>query len=114
MINTYLYQLKSLLNYYDDNNNYHKGFLLELITCLEYNNFILNNDVDYEYKQKYNISKYDDGIDLFDIKNNIIAQVKNYKENTYLNEHMLGTFYGYVIQLINQNFKFNIFKNINN
>ena len=110
--NIYLYQLRDLLKYYDDNLNYHKGFLLELITCLEYNNFILNKDVDNNYKLKYGISKYDDGIDLFDINNNIIAQVKNYKPNTYITEKILGTFYGYVIQLYNT-FKFHIYTSEN-
>lgn len=67
-----------------------KGTILELICCLEDNNFIMYDDIDSNYKIKYNMKIYDDGIDIIDINNNIIGQCKYFKPYSTISNHILG------------------------
>ena len=66
------------------------------------------NDVSYEYKDKYNLSKIDNGIDCVDIINNKIYQVKFYSKGKELSNNKLGSFYVYVFNLQKFNFKYYI------
>ena len=82
-----------------------KGTILELINCIK-NNCLMYNDVSFEYKEKYNLSFTDDGIDCIDIDNNKISQVKFYSKGKTINNHILGTFFVYLHNLQKYNFKF--------
>ena len=120
IFNTYLSQLQTIILQLNIETNkifkYHlKGTLLEIICCLIDNNFKMYDDIDISYKRKYDLSLYDDGIDIIDINNNIIGQCKYYKPNSKISDHTLGTFLKYVINLMEYNFKYNLYlsENVN-
>ena len=75
-----------------------KGNLLELITCIIYK-CLMYNDIDYTFKELYNLPIYDEGIDCIDIINNILYQVKFYSKNHYCNNKELGTFINFAYEL---------------
>ena len=111
---SYLSQLQTIILQLDIETNqtlkYHlKGTLLEIICCLLDNNFKMYDDIDISYKRKYNLSLYDNGIDIIDTNNNIIGQCKYYKPKSKISDHILGSFLRYVINLMEYNFKFNLF-----
>jgi len=111
---SYLSQLQTIILQLDIETNqtlkYHlKGTLLEIICCLLDHNFKMYDDIDISYKRKYNLSLYDDGIDIIDTNNNIIGQCKYYKPKSKISDHTLGSFLRYVINLMEYNFKFNLF-----
>lgn len=56
-----------------------KGSLLELLTCIKYK-CKLYEDISYEFKEQYNLSYKDDGIDCIDETNDMIYQVKCYEK----------------------------------
>lgn len=92
-------RLKKLLANYDDKNNKHKGDLLEYICALKYPGYKLYNDISVFYKLENDLSIYDDGIDIIDIENKKIGQVKNWKKGSYLSSNKLGTFLAYCIAM---------------
>jgi len=75
-----------------------KGTILELINCIK-NDCLMYNDVSFEYKEKYNLSFTDNGIDCIDVNNNKIYQVKFYSKNKYISDHILGTFFKNILKL---------------
>jgi len=75
-----------------------KGNILELINCIK-NNCLMYNDVPDEYKEQFNLSLNDTGIDNIDIINNKIYQVKFYSKGKYISDHILGTFFKNILKL---------------
>jgi len=94
------YLINCFENIYDDKFIIwkNKGTILELINCIK-NNCLMYNDVSFEYKEKYNLSFTDDGIDCIDVNNNKIYQVKFYSKNKYISDHILGTFFKNILKL---------------
>ena len=111
---SYLSQLQTIILQLDIETNqtlkYHlKGTLLEIICCLLDHNFKMYDDIDISYKRKYNLSLYDDGIDIIDTNNNIIGQCKYYKPKSKISDHILGSFLKYIINLMEYKFKYNLY-----
>ena len=111
---SYLSQLQTIILQLDIETNqtlkYHlKGTLLEIICCLLDHNFKMYDDIDISYKRKYNLSLYDDGIDIIDTKHNIIGQCKYYKPKSKISDHILGSFLKYIINLMEYKFKYNLY-----
>jgi len=94
------YLINCFENIYDDKFIIwkNKGTILELINCIK-NDCLMYNDVSFEYKEKYNLSFTDDGIDCIDVNDNKIYQVKFYSKGKYISDHILGTFFKNILKL---------------
>ena len=84
-----------------------KGTILELVNCIK-NNCLMYKDVPFDYKDKYNLSFIDDGIDCININDNIFYQVKFYSKHQRLFNNDLDSFFVYVYNLQKYNFKYYI------
>jgi len=102
--------ISTLENMYNSNNHIiyrNKGTLLELVACiiLKCVMYSFVDFIDFDYKPKYYMSRRDDGIDLIDMINKKIYQVKFYSKNKILSNNNLGSFFAYLHNLLDKGFK---------